>query len=133
VFTRVRHLSLFWARSTQSTPCQMISLRSILISSPHLRLHLPIGIFLSGFPTKILYALLHSSYVPHVPPNRLILCTRNLITRIFLGEEYKSRSSSLCSHCHSSNTFLSTIFLHTLSLFSSLDVRDQVLHPYKKY
>ena len=63
----------------------------------------------------------------------------DLITRIIFGEEYRSRSSSLCSILHSlltsfllgQNIILSTLFSNTLSLRSSLKVRDQVSHPYK--
>jgi hypothetical protein len=39
-----------------------ISLRSILILPTHLRLGLPSGLFPSGFPTSILYALLFSPF-----------------------------------------------------------------------
>jgi hypothetical protein len=56
-----------------------------------------------------------------------------------LGEEYKSRSSSLCSirslPLNSSlilqNVLLNTLFSNTLSICSSLNGRDQVLHPYR--
>jgi hypothetical protein len=62
-----------------------------------------------------------------------------LITRIIFGDEYRSLSSSLCSLLHSPvtssllgpNILLSTLFSNTLSLCSSLSVRDQVSHPYK--
>jgi hypothetical protein len=62
-----------------------------------------------------------------------------LIILIILGEEYKSRSSSLCSFLHSHitsslfgpNILLSTLFRNTLSLCSSLNDRDQVSHPYR--
>jgi hypothetical protein len=57
---------------------------------------------------------------------------------IVLSEEYKSRSSSLCNFHHLSitsslyntNILLSTLFSKTLSLYSSVDVRHQVLKPY---
>jgi len=49
VFTTARHCSVSWARCIQSTPSQLISLRSILILS-----FLPTGLFPSEFPTKIL-------------------------------------------------------------------------------
>jgi hypothetical protein len=63
-----------------------------------------------------------------------------LMTRIIFGDEYRSLSSPLCSLLHSPvtssllgpNIPLSTLFSNTLSLCSSLSVRDQVSHPYKK-
>jgi len=58
-FTSGRHLSLFWTRSSQAKPAPLpnpISWRSILLLSSHLCLGLPSGFFLSGFPTKSLYA-----------------------------------------------------------------------------
>jgi hypothetical protein len=56
------------------------------------------------------------------------------------GDEYKLLSSSLCNFLHSPvtssllgpNILLRTLFSNTLSLCCSLNVRDQVLHPYKK-
>jgi hypothetical protein len=46
------------SHSIQTIPSHPISLRSILILSTHLRLGLPSGLFPSGFPTNILYAIL---------------------------------------------------------------------------
>ena len=54
-------------------------------------------------------------------------------------EEYRSLSSSLCSFLHfpvtssllGPNILLNTLFSNTLSLRSSLNVNDQVSHPYK--
>jgi hypothetical protein len=62
-----------------------------------------------------------------------------LIILIILGEEYKSRSFSLCNFLHSPvtsslfgpNILLSTLFSNIHSLCSSLNVRDQVSHPYR--
>ena len=56
-------------------------------------------------------------------------------------QQYRSLSSSLCSFLHSpvttsllgSNILLSTLFPNTISLRSSLDVSDQVSHPYKTF
>jgi hypothetical protein len=62
VFIRTRHWSLSWVRWFQPTPSQSISLRFILILSPHLHLGLPSGVFPSSFPTKILYAFPHHWY-----------------------------------------------------------------------
>jgi len=70
-------------------------------------------------------------------PAHLILL--DLITRTILGEEYRSLSSSLCSTLHfpvtssllGPNILLGNLFSNILSLRSSLNVSDQVLHPYK--
>ena len=131
-----RYLSLSWATSIQSIPSHPSSWRSVLISLSHLRLGLPSGLFPSDFPTKTLYTPLFS-HIRATCPAYLILL--DLITRIIFGEQYRSLSSSLCSFLHSlvtssrldPNIPLSTLFLNTLSLRSSLKVSDQVSHPYK--
>jgi len=69
-------------------------------------------------------------------PAHLVLL--DLITQIISGEQYRSLSSSLCSFLHPPVTssffgpsiLLSTLFSKTLSLRSSLNVSDQVSHPY---
>ena len=71
--------------------------RSILILSSHLHLGLPIGLFPSGFPTKILYTPLFSS-IHATCPIHLIL---HFITRTIFGEEYRSLSFPLSSFLHS--------------------------------
>ena len=66
-------------------------------------------------------------------PTQLIL---DLITQIIFAEEYRVLISSLCSFLSSPvtssllgpNILLTIIFSNNLSLRSSLDVRDQVLH-----
>jgi hypothetical protein len=108
---------------------------SVLLST-HLRLNLPSGLFPSGFHTKNLYAFLFSP-IRATWPAHLIL--RDLIVLIILGEEYKSWSSLLCNFLHSpvtsslfgQNILLSTLFSNTLSLCSSLNIRDQVSQPYR--
>jgi hypothetical protein len=70
-------------------------------------------------------------------PAHLIIL--HLITQTILGEEYRSLSSSLCSSLHSTvitslldpNILLYTLFWNTVSQRSSLNVSDQVSHPYK--
>jgi len=138
-------MSLSWARSIQFMSPHLNSWRSIIIFSYHLRLGLPSGLFLSGFPTKTLYIYIYI-YIytsPLLSPTRATfpasLFLLHVITRKMLSEEYRSLSSSLCSFLHSpvtwsligSNIFLNTLFSYTLRLRSFLNVSDQVSHPYK--
>jgi hypothetical protein len=60
VFTKTLNCSLSWVRSIQSIPPHLIALKSVLILSSHLRLGLPSGLLISGFPAKILYAFVLS-------------------------------------------------------------------------
>jgi hypothetical protein len=63
------------------------SLRSIL-SSCHLRLRFPIGLLPSGFPNKIVYALLfHTCYIRRPSHTPWLDHVNNI------GEEYKSNSN----------------------------------------
>ena len=75
-------------------------------------------------------------YILHSPPISFFLI---FVTCTILGEQYRSLSSSLCSCLHSPvtssllgpNNPLNTLFLNTLRLHSSLNVSNQVSHPYK--
>ena len=87
-----------WARPIQSIYPHPTSWRSVLISSTHLRLGLPSGLFLSGFSTKTLYTPLSSPICAKCPAHLIL---HDFITRTILGEEYKSFSSSLCNLLHS--------------------------------
>ena len=80
---------------------------------------------------------LSSPPIRTICPYHLILL--DFITRTILGEEYRSLSSSLCNFPYSlfsssflgPNILLSTLFSNTLTLSSSLNISDQVSHPYK--
>jgi hypothetical protein len=80
----------------QSSPYHPVLslLWSFLILSTHLHIDLRSSLFLSGFRTNNLYAFL-LSHIRVTCPSHFILL--DLIIVIILGEEYKSRSSSLCS------------------------------------
>ena len=79
----------------------------------------------------------------HSPPVRATCLAQRIlldvITRTILCEEYRSLSSSIRSFLHSPitsslsgpNILLSTLFTNTVSPRSSLNVSDQVSHPYK--
>ena len=112
------------------------SWRSILVLSFHLCLGLPSGPFPSGFfhqNPACISALLHTCYMPRSSHYS------RFDHRIIFGEEYGLVSSSLCSFLHSPvtlslivpNILFSTLFSNTRSLHSSLNVSDQVSHPYK--
>ena len=86
-------LSLSWARPIQSIYPHPSSWRSILILSTHLRLGLPSGLFLSGFPTKTLCAPLSSPIRATCPAHLILL---DFITRSILGEEYRGWVITFC-------------------------------------
>jgi hypothetical protein len=77
-------------RSIQSIPLHPISLRSILILSIHLHFHLPSGLFPSGFPTNILYALL-VFHIHATCPAHLIFLGFTIL--IILGDKHKLLNS----------------------------------------
>jgi hypothetical protein len=119
----------------KSTSPHSITLRYILLLSSHLSLVLPSNLLPSGFRMKILYAILFSQKHATFPSHRILFYS---IIPVIFGKEYKLRRSSLCSFLQppftsprlGSNILLSTLFSNTLSLFSSLNVRDQVLHSF---
>jgi len=101
-FTGARRLSLFWARSIQSTPSHPTFWISILILPSHLRLDMPRDLFPSSFSTTILCTYLLSPMRVTCLAHLILLY---LITRI--------------------------IFSNTLNRRCSLTVSDQISHPWE--
>ena len=126
-----------------------------LILSSHLPLDLPSGLRPSGFPAKTLYTSLLFPKRNTFPTRHFLL---DLFTRKNLAELYRSLSFSLCSTLHSPvtsyilhspvtsyilhspvtsyhldrNILLNTLLSSTLRVRSSVNVSDQVSHPYKQ-
>jgi hypothetical protein len=122
--TRTRAAAVWsLARWIHFIPPYSISLRSILVLSSHLSLYLTNGLFLPFLPIRAACPC-HFSLL-------------ELIILITFDEEYKLWSSSLCNFLQSPvtsslfgpNILLNTLVSNTLSLCSSLKVRDQVSHP----
>jgi len=119
--------------SNPHNPSHFLKIHLILYS--HLHLGLPNGLFPSGFPTRTLYTPLPP--IRTTCPVHLILL--DFTTRTIFGKGYISLTFSLCNFLHSPvtsslsdpNTLLNTLFSNTLSLRSSLNVSDQVSHPYR--
>lgn len=63
-----QHLSLSWVRSVYSTSSQLMPLKSILLLSSLLCIHLPSGLLSSGFPIKTMYVPFSSPCMPHATP-----------------------------------------------------------------
>ena len=133
VLTSASHLSLSWANSIQSSQPPPTSWRSILILSSHLRLGLPNDLFPSGFPTRNLYTPLPCPIRATCPTYLILL---DFTTCTIFGKENRSLCNFLHSPVTSSflgpNTLLNTLFSNNLSLHSSLNVSDQVSHPYRR-
>jgi hypothetical protein len=102
-------------------------LRSILILSPHFSLVFPVAFFLLAFP-PISYMDSFSPFMLHAAPISTCFTWWSLYKY-----KYKLWSSSLCSFLKppvTSALFGPNILLNTLSLCSSLNVRDNHMRNY---
>ena len=124
----VRILSQLDPIHTPTSHSPKIHLNIILPSTPGS----PKWCFPLRFPHQNpVYASLLPPYALHAPPISFF--------SILFGEQYTSLISSLCSFLHSPvtssllgpNILLNALFSNTHSLRTSLNVSDQVSHPYK--
>jgi len=105
----------------------------IVIQSSHLCLGLPSECCPSGLTIKILYG---PPFYPTRAPYSTHLILHYLITRIIFAKECRSHRSKLSNFLRApiifslpnQNIFLSSLFSNTLSLSSTLIVKDQVSH-----
>ena len=134
-FTTACSLSLSWTRLIQSMPSPPTSWAPILILCPLLRLAFPNGPFPSDLPHQT--PVCNWSFHPMRATWASLLSVLDLITPIIF-EENRSRRLSFCSLLHVPLTssllgpyiFLSTLFSIALSLFSFLNVEEQVEWKY---
>ena len=113
-----------------------ISWRSIIIIYSHMWLGLPSGLLPPSFPHQNPFCtspLRHTCHMSNQSHSSWFYHPKNI------GWAVQIISSFLCSFLHSSvissllgpHILLSTLFSNTLTLRSSLNVSDQVSHPYK--
>jgi hypothetical protein len=132
VLTVAHHVSLTWARWIQPTHSHRISLRHISILLSHLRFGLPGDCIPSDFTPN-----------PSSPPF-MPRATPTSSSSIWSSEYYLARSANRDTQSYADlrqsavtyaflhpNIFLSALFWNTVSRCFSLQVRDQVPHPYK--
>jgi hypothetical protein len=119
----------------QSSPYLPIpSWGSVLISSSHLCLCLPSGLFPPRCPHQnpvFTSPLHHACHMPHPSHSSLFLSPVEYLVSSTEHEapRYVVFSTPLLSR---PNILLSTLFSNTLSLCSALSVTDQAAHPYKR-
>jgi hypothetical protein len=126
---RVHRNTPFVPILSQIDPVHPLSLGSILILSTHLRLGLPSGLFFLAFPaiSCMHSSSSHSCYMP-CPSHHLWLDHSNYIWR---RVQVMRLQPLVTSSLYDPNILLNTLFSNTLSLCFSLNVRDQVSHPYR--
>jgi hypothetical protein len=90
------------------------------VSPPKSCLHL-------SFPPYVLHAPLISFFLVWLPEQHLVSSTDQKALRYVVP----STTTPVTSSVLDPNILLNTLFSNTLSLYSSLSVRDQVSHPHK--
>jgi hypothetical protein len=123
---RIPSLVSFLSQIEPVNAIPFFSPRSILILSFRLHLGLRNGIFLSGFPINILYALLFFPFVLHDPPwleHSNYTWRRVQVMKLLIMQ---FSPTPVTSSLFGPNSLLSTLFSNTLSLCSSVNVRDEV-------
>jgi len=125
------HLSLSSASSTQSIPPHPTSWRSILVLFSHLLLCLPSGFFPQVSPPKpcIHLSSFHTRYMP-LPSYSLFYHPHNIGWAVQIIQLLIMQFPLL--PCYLVPLRPSTLFSNTLCLPSSLNVSDQILHPWKQ-
>jgi len=129
MLTRARQLSLSSIRRIQCTQSNPISFRFITISSSHLPLDIPSGLFPLYFRTKPLYGCFLS---PIHATCFADLILHDFVTQMISVEEYKSWSSPLCNFLRSAvfSPLLSPRPLLKLKTFLSRQRANNNSHSY---
>jgi len=131
IFTTAHLFSVSWAL-TQSTPSHSIS-RSILILSSHQLLGLLSGLFPSDFPTTMLYIHFISPHACDMPHLSHPLGHLSDILWVHIMVLFIMQFSPVSFYFLLIRPFISSSapFLNISCLYYSLNVINQVSHPYK--
>jgi hypothetical protein len=102
-------------------------------SHPPIYACLPNGLSSSGFPAKTLYTSLsfHASHMPRPPHSPWFHLPNDIWGWVRIMKLFTVQLSPVSSSLLGPDILLRTLFSNILSQCSSLNVRDQVSHPYK--
>lgn len=136
-FHKIPLLVPLWRQRNSIYTLKPYFLSSILVLSSHLHLGLLSCLFPSGWLSDQNFVCI--SYLPMCATGPAHIIFLNFIVLIIFGEESKVWSCSFCSFLYhpiassplGPNFLVSSLFSNTLNLISSLNMTDQVSHPYK--